>query len=106
MQPIRDNRALLWYKSQTIRLLNERLDNPSEAATEEMILTVLILLHFNVGGGDPIEYVMHLQGLHQMLMFRGGKDTLEATSLAKPWVDVVHGPWQEGWEHSLNSMCS
>ena len=47
-QPVGDQRKLLWYKVQTIRLANEKLNQPSEAASDQMILVALILLYFNV----------------------------------------------------------
>ena len=55
VQPLKDQRKLLWYKVETIRLTNERLSVLSEAATDQMILVALILLYFNVRGvTDPI----------------------------------------------------
>lgn len=48
LQPLNDPSVLLWYKVETMRLANERLNDPSEAATDEMILTVMVLLVFNV----------------------------------------------------------
>jgi len=46
--PVRDQRKLLWYKVETLRLKNQALSIPSEGATDQMILVALILLHFNV----------------------------------------------------------
>ena len=42
-------RVALWCKGQAIRLVNEVLDSPEEGASDQMILTVLILLYFTVG---------------------------------------------------------
>lgn len=42
-----DKRSLFWYKIETIRLANETINIPHEAATDQMILVVLILLYFN-----------------------------------------------------------
>jgi hypothetical protein len=44
----RDPAALLWFKAETIRAANERMNDPAEAASDEMIMVALILLVFNV----------------------------------------------------------
>ena len=44
----RDPAALLWFKAETIRAANEKMDDPAEAASDEMIMVALILLFFNV----------------------------------------------------------
>jgi len=44
----RDSSALLWFKTQTIKHANERMNNPAEGASDEMIMVALILLYFNV----------------------------------------------------------
>src|SRR3954451_19692173 len=48
VQPLGDQRKLLWYKVETMRLANETLSIPSESASDQMILVALILLYFNV----------------------------------------------------------
>jgi hypothetical protein len=46
---LRDKSALIWFKVQTIRYANERMNlPPSEAASDEMIMVALVLLYFNV----------------------------------------------------------
>jgi hypothetical protein len=48
-RPLRDKSALIWFKVQTIRYANERMNlPPSEAASDEMIMVALVLLYFNV----------------------------------------------------------
>lgn len=44
----RDPAALLWFKAETIRAANEKMNDPAEAASDEMIMVALILLVFNV----------------------------------------------------------
>ncbi|KAH6676487.1 hypothetical protein B0J14DRAFT_585639 [Halenospora varia] len=44
----RDPAALIWYKVHTIQLANEKMNLVEEAASDEMIMTALILLYFNV----------------------------------------------------------
>ncbi|TGO24073.1 hypothetical protein BPAE_0113g00300 [Botrytis paeoniae] len=42
-----NKRSLVWYKIETMRLANETMNVPHEAATDQMLLVVLILLYFN-----------------------------------------------------------
>jgi hypothetical protein len=44
----RDPTALLWFKAETIRAANEKMNDPAEAASDEMIMVAMILLVFNV----------------------------------------------------------
>lgn len=48
IQPVGDQRKLLWYKIETMRLANETLNNPIEGASDQMIIVALILVYFNV----------------------------------------------------------
>lgn len=45
---LKDPAALIWYKVHTIQLANEKMNVAEEAASDEMIMTALILLYFNV----------------------------------------------------------
>ncbi|KAK6595990.1 fungal specific transcription factor domain-containing protein [Botrytis cinerea] len=96
-----DKRSLFWYKIETIRLANETMNIPHEAATDQMILVVLILLYFNVGGGDGEEYEMHLSGINKMLTMRGGMDTLGMSGMITNWLKVCYGPWNHDWHYGL-----
>ncbi|RDW69606.1 hypothetical protein BP6252_08626 [Coleophoma cylindrospora] len=99
-----DQLALLWYKGETIRLANEKLNIPEERATDQMLLTVLILLYFNVGGGDPDEYEAHLRGINQMIVLRGGLQNLGSTRrMVLKWLGVCFGPWNPDWEYGTFS---
>lgn len=42
-----NKRSLVWYKIETMRLANKTMNVPHEAATDQMLLVVLILLYFN-----------------------------------------------------------
>lgn len=44
----RDPGVLLWFKAETIRSANETMNDPAQAASDEMIMVALILLVFNV----------------------------------------------------------
>ena len=44
----RDPGALLYFKTETIRAANETMNDPEQAASDEMIMVALILLVFNV----------------------------------------------------------
>ncbi|KAF7922680.1 uncharacterized protein EAE98_006736 [Botrytis deweyae] len=96
-----DKRSLVWYKIETMRLANETMNVPHEAATDQMLLVVLILLYFNVGGGDGEEYEMHLSGINQMLTMRGGMANLGMRGMIKNWLGVCYGPWHPDWHYGL-----
>ncbi|TAQ86471.1 hypothetical protein B7494_g5204 [Chlorociboria aeruginascens] len=98
-QPVGSQQAVLWYKVETMRLANEKLMCPAEAAKDEMIIVVLVLLYFNVGGNSQKEYEMHLNGIHQMLKVRGGKEKLGMRGMLRNWLNVCHGPWADDWEY-------
>jgi len=82
-----------------MQLANERLQNPLDGASDQMILVALILLYFNVGGDNQEEYEIHLRGIHQMLKLRGGLKCLGMRGMVKNWLDVCYGPWVDGWEY-------
>ncbi|KAM3154873.1 hypothetical protein ABEW05_004679 [Botrytis cinerea] len=88
-----DKRSLFWYKIETIRLANETMNIPHEAATDQMILVV--------GGGDGEEYEMHLLGINKMLTMRGGMNTLGMSGMITNWLKVCYGPWNHDWHYGL-----
>lgn len=47
-RPLSDPSALLWFKVRTMRLANERMSDPLEGASDQMMMVALILLYFNV----------------------------------------------------------
>ncbi|TGO65914.1 hypothetical protein BELL_0993g00020 [Botrytis elliptica] len=87
-----DKRSLVWYKIETMRLANETMNVPHEAATDQMLL---------VGGGDGEEYEMHLSGINQMLTMRGGMANLGMRGMIKNWLGVCYGPWHPDWHYGL-----
>ncbi|ESZ92595.1 hypothetical protein SBOR_7012 [Sclerotinia borealis F-4128] len=97
-QPM-DKRILVWYKIETMRLANQTMNVPNEAATDQMLLVVLILLYFNVGGGNGEEYETHLSGINQMLILRGGMGNLGMRGMIKNWLGICYGPWNHDWHH-------
>ncbi|KAE8447474.1 hypothetical protein EG329_010747 [Mollisiaceae sp. DMI_Dod_QoI] len=62
----------LYYKAQTIRLLNKSLRNPKEAISDETLAAVLLLTHVVSLIGEPNEAEIHMKGLQQMMALRGG----------------------------------
>ncbi|KAM3074622.1 hypothetical protein ACMFMG_008050 [Clarireedia jacksonii] len=102
IQPM-DKQILLWYKIETMRLANERLNIPDEGIADQMLIVVLILLYFNrqVGGGNAREYETHLAGIHQMIILRGGIDKLGMRGMVKNWLEVCYGPWKPDWHYGL-----
>ncbi|KAE9371382.1 hypothetical protein N431DRAFT_558921 [Stipitochalara longipes BDJ] len=95
----RDPAALLWFKAETIRAANEKMNDPAEAASDEMIMVALILLVFNVGGGNTEEFEIHLRGINEMVKLRGGMQGLGMRGMVKNWLLVCYGPWHDGWEY-------
>jgi hypothetical protein len=47
-RPFRDPSAMIWFKIETIKLANENMNIPGQAATDEMIMVAMVLLYFNV----------------------------------------------------------
>jgi hypothetical protein len=115
-RPLKDPSALIWFKVQTIKMANEAMIDPAEAASDQMIIVALVLLYFNVrtfpvfipkasahensqvGGGNTAEYEIHLKGINDMLKIRGGKHKLGMRGMVKNWLAICHGPWSDGWE--------
>ncbi|PMD51890.1 uncharacterized protein K444DRAFT_669583 [Hyaloscypha bicolor E] len=62
----------IFYKAETIRNLNECLDNPDLALADETLATVLLLTHIVSIIGEPMEVETHIKGLQQMISLRGG----------------------------------
>jgi len=55
-------------------------------------------LRLQVGGDNGEEFEIHLNGINQMLLLRGGKQNLGMNGMVKNWLEVCHGPWQDDWE--------
>ncbi|KAL2072511.1 hypothetical protein VTL71DRAFT_11854 [Oculimacula yallundae] len=72
----RETAESIFYKAQTIRVLNEALRNPAEAVSDETISAVLLLTHIVSIIGDPEEVETHLNGLRHMIALRGGINSL------------------------------
>ncbi|KUJ16289.1 uncharacterized protein LY89DRAFT_617425 [Mollisia scopiformis] len=96
---LKDPGALIWYKVHTIQLANEKMNVAEEAASDEMIMTALVLCYFNVGGNNVDEYEIHLRGIDQMLKVQGGKEATGMRGMVKNWLGVSHGPWSPGFEY-------
>lgn len=47
-RPLKDPSAMIWFKVQTIKLANEKMNDPVEGCTDEMIVVALVLCYFNV----------------------------------------------------------
>ncbi|PMD40017.1 hypothetical protein L207DRAFT_35816 [Hyaloscypha variabilis F] len=62
----------IYYKAETIRNLNECLDDPQLALADETLAAVLLLTHIVSIIGEPIEVETHINGLQQMINLRGG----------------------------------
>ncbi|KAK0126309.1 hypothetical protein ONS95_007919 [Cadophora gregata] len=77
----KDTVESLFYKAQTIRVLNEALRNPSQAVTDETLSAVLLLTHIVCIIGEPEEVETHLSGLRQMIDLRRGSQTFSVAGV-------------------------
>ncbi|KUJ22606.1 uncharacterized protein LY89DRAFT_305626 [Mollisia scopiformis] len=62
----------LYYKAQTIKLLNKSLRDSEAAVSDETLAAVLLLTHVVSLIGEPNEAEIHMNGLRQMMVLRGG----------------------------------
>jgi hypothetical protein len=88
----------LYYRGQALRLVNERLANPSSAVDNSTIGAVATLCNFDVMSGSQGMAEAHMSGLQQLLRIRGGIDKLpsEHTMLLSvvSWCDIAFaGSW-------------
>ncbi|KAH6709272.1 hypothetical protein BKA61DRAFT_116775 [Leptodontidium sp. MPI-SDFR-AT-0119] len=79
----RDTVESLFYKAQTIQVLNEALRNPAQAVSDETLSAVLLLTHIVSIIGEPEEVETHLNGLRQMINLRGGIQTFSVAGNPK-----------------------
>ncbi|KAH9221550.1 hypothetical protein DL95DRAFT_455379 [Leptodontidium sp. 2 PMI_412] len=77
----RDTVESLFYKAQTIQVLNEALRNPAQAVSDETLSAVLLLTHIVSIIGEPEEVETHLNGLRQMINLRGGIQTFSVAGV-------------------------
>lgn len=77
----RDTVESLFYKAQTIRVLNEALRNPAQAVSDETLSAVLLLTHIVSIIGKPEEVETHLNGLRKMIDLRGGIQTFSVAGV-------------------------
>lgn len=77
----KDTVESLFYKAQTIQVLNEALRNPAQAITDETLSAVLLLTHIVSIIGEPEEVETHLNGLRQMINLRGGIQTFSVAGV-------------------------
>ena len=97
---LKDPSALLFYKLQVIRHANEVMRNGTvdEKSSDEMIVTALCLLYFDINGEVRVEeYMVHLRGIEMMLAVRGGMESLGMRGMVRNWLKVCHGPWSPGF---------
>lgn len=72
--------------------------NPTEQASDEMILVALVLLYFRIEEGIQYEeYMIHLRGIEMMVNVRGGVGRLGMRGMVRNWLGVCYGPWSEGF---------
>ncbi|PVH88308.1 hypothetical protein DL98DRAFT_648457 [Cadophora sp. DSE1049] len=77
----KDTVESLFYKAQTIRVLNEALRDPAQAVNDETLSAVLLLTHIVSIIGEPEEVETHLSGLRQMISLRGRLQTFSVAGV-------------------------
>lgn len=59
------------------------------------------LTKYQVGGADGEEYEVHLLGINQMLLIRGGMGNLGMRGMIRNWLKICYGPWSHDWHYGL-----
>jgi hypothetical protein len=101
-----DNEMLIFFELESIQRVNEAIQNPSRALSDEVILSVMILVHNRVDElmldenlrspfqsplrglqwldiyGRPMPNPVHLSGLIQLIKMRGGLEQIKLPGLA------------------------
>ncbi|KAJ9221667.1 transcriptional regulator family: Fungal Specific TF [Paecilomyces variotii] len=72
-----------YHKSETIRLVNEKLNDPEQAAADATIAAVAILITVETLTGDIDQVRIHLNGLRQMIALRGDLSSLPLTVVSQ-----------------------
>ncbi|GAD92093.1 hypothetical protein NFIA_080900 [Paecilomyces variotii No. 5] len=72
-----------YHKSETIRLVNEKLNDPVQAAADATIAAVAILITVETLTGNIDQVRIHLNGLRQMIILRGDLSSLPLTVISQ-----------------------
>lgn len=71
-----------------------------EKTSDEMIMVAVILLYFSIAPNVGWkEYEIHLRGIQQMIVIRGGIEMLNMGGVVGGWLRRIFGPWSEGFEY-------
>lgn len=70
------SRATLHHESKTFELLQQRLNDPSQATSDFSIAVVVTFVMMTCLTGSHGATVKHMEGLHRMVMLRGGLSQL------------------------------
>ncbi|KAE9374865.1 hypothetical protein N431DRAFT_438260 [Stipitochalara longipes BDJ] len=82
----------LYHKTETIRVINERLRNTTEVLTDESLGAIALLITSQTCQGDYNEMNIHMRGLSQLVNMRGGLGHLGMNGLLAGeilWCDNV-----------------
>jgi hypothetical protein len=71
-----ENSEYLTHKTETIRIVNGRMTDLSQATTDETLGAIALLVTDQVVDGDYREMAVHMQGLAKLVNLRGGLPAL------------------------------
>jgi len=71
-----ENSEYLTHKTETIRIINGRIPDLSQAMTDETLGAIALLVTDQVVDGDYEEMAVHMQGLAKLVDLRGGLPAL------------------------------
>jgi hypothetical protein len=67
-----DNSEYIGHKMETIRIVNERMTDISQATTDETLGAIALLVTDQTVDGDYEEMSVHMKGLAKLVNIRGG----------------------------------
>jgi hypothetical protein len=71
----------LYHKTETIRVINERMRNAADVLTDESLGAIALLITSQTCQGDYNEMNIHMRGLFQLVNMRGGLGNLGMSGL-------------------------
>ncbi|KAK5050883.1 hypothetical protein LTR84_003442 [Exophiala bonariae] len=113
----RHEMAVLRNKLSTIAIINERLSDPEKACSDEVIAATAAIMNAEIASGSLEDADVHMNGLHALILRRGGLNTLSTPRQALvqrlcAWNDLMHAElrgtrlhfpaldlWAQAWSH-------
>jgi hypothetical protein len=73
--------SFLSHKTETLRIINERVKDTSKILTDESLGAIALLITGQTCQGDYNEMSIHMRGLSHLVSMRGGLETLGMSGL-------------------------